>query len=291
MKVGIVLISSEKVKELRLITNCGIMACKDALVEAGGDKDLAVKILREKGLATAEKKSGRIAVEGVVCAKVSESFGCILEVNSETDFAARNSCFENFVLKVLNCIIEKKPSNLDSLLNLSYENGRTIFESLTELISKVGENIVVRRFKVFEGINDFYIHGEGRLGVLINFDLDDVEKSKIQKFKEFSKNICMQVVASNPLYIKKEDVPHEILENEKKILKNQALNEGKSEAIVEKMLNGRVQKYYKEICLLEQPYIKNQTESVFQYIEEVSKKIGTKIYIKSFARFEKGEKF
>ncbi|MCX7714739.1 MAG: translation elongation factor Ts [Clostridia bacterium] len=282
--------SAQDVKELREMTGCGMMDCKKALAEANGDKDKAVEILREKGLAAAAKKSGRIAAEGIVKAYISDDgkTGVLVEVNSETDFVAKNAEFQTFVSDIARHIAALAPSSVEELLGQKFfENDAvTISDMLTEKIAKIGENMSIRRFERFEGNVFSYIHGEGRIGVLVQFDTDVAQKAE---FADFAKDIAMQIAAAFPQYLDKAQVPAEVVEKEKEILRVQALNEGKPEAIVDKMVMGRINKFYKEVCLLDQEFIKDQDMSVSKYIEDSAKKMGGKISIVKYARFEKGE--
>ncbi len=283
------MISASMVKELRESTGCGMMDCKRALTESGGDMEKATQYLREKGLAAAAKKAGRIAAEGMVNAAVVGNVGAVVEINSETDFVAKNAEFQKFVSDVTNYIIENNPADVDALFESELTAGKTVREELNEKISTIGENMNIRRFGRYEGVLEAYVHGEGRIGVLISFDLEDASKSSEPAFKEFARDMAMQVAAAIPLYTKKEEVPQDVIEKEKEILKAQALNEGKPANIVEKMVEGRISKYYKEVCLVEQLYIKDQDKTVAKLMKEVSAQIGSNIDIVKFARFEKGE--
>ena len=266
------------------------MDCKKALMEANGDVDKAIELLREKGLATAAKKAGRIASEGIVSVIVENNVGAVLEVNVETDFVARNEEFLKFVGDVTKQIIINNPADVETLLKEKLYNNDsiTIGDMLTEKIAKIGENMNIRRFARFEGIIEGYIHGGGRIGVLVKFETDDAVAQK-QEFKIFAKDIAMQVAASSPQFIGIEDVDPQVLAKEKEILTAQALNEGKPEKIVEKIVEGRISKFYKEACLVEQPFIKDPDKPVKAYIKEIESQLGGSIKITKFARFEKGE--
>lgn len=291
--------SAADVKALRERTGCGMMDCKKALSDSDGDMEKAIEILREKGLAAAAKKSGRIAAEGIVDAYISDDFsvGVLLEVNSETDFVAKNADFRKFVNDVAAHIAKKAPCCVKeegcdcSLLDQAFyaDESITISDMLTEKIATIGENMNIRRFERYEGVVEAYIHGGGRIGVLVNFKLGDETKVTEPSYKEFARDVAMQIAAANPLFINKESVPAETVEKEKEILMAQAINEGKPQAIAEKMVLGRIAKYYKEVCLIEQPYIKDPDKTVGKLLEEVSKQTGTSIEIVKFARFEKGE--
>ena len=279
--------TAKDVKELREITGCGMMDCKKALTEADGDKEKAVELLREKGLATAAKKSGRIASEGVVLDYVDGSVGVIIEVNAETDFVAKNEQFTDFVKAVAKTVAVQDPADVDELKTMQIEDGsQTVGEELTEKIAKIGENMNIRRFARFDGTVATYIHGGGRIGVLVKFDTDCADKDG---FGEFAKNIAMQIAAAGAQYLDRSAVPADVIEKEKEILSAQALNEGKPANIVEKMVAGRINKFYKEVCLVDQEYIKDGDLSVSKYIDKTAKELGGSIKIVEYARFEKGE--
>jgi len=278
------------VKALREITGCGMMDCKKALTETNGDKDKAIEFLREKGLATAEKKSGRIAADGVVYADVTNGIGVLLEVNSETDFVAKNADFQQFVSDVATQIRTTAPADVDALLNETFVNGdETISAMLVNKIATIGENITVRRFERYEGVVETYIHGGGKIGVMVAFSLTDASKADSAEFKEFAHDIAMQIAAAKPQYLDRASIPAEVVAKETEILTAQAMNEGKPQNIAEKMVAGRINKYFKEICLVDQPFIKDGDMTVTAYAKSVSDKIGAEIKIEKFARFEKGE--
>ena len=281
--------TAQDVKTLREMTNCGMMDCKKALTETDGDMDKAVEYLREKGLAKAAKKSGRIAAEGLVNAVIFDNAAVALEVNTETDFVAKNADFITFVNDVTKVIADANPADVEALKAEKLYDNQTVGEALTEKIATIGENMNLRRFARYEGTNVAYIHGGGRIGVLVNFKLADEAKAETDAFKTAAKDIAMQVAASIPQYVVKEEVPAEVIEKEKEILKVQAINEGKPEAIAEKMVAGRIQKYYKEICLIEQPYIKDPDITVDKFLKNIAAEIGTEIEVVKFTRFEKGE--
>ncbi len=282
-------ITASAVKELRERTGCGMMDCKAALTEANGDMDKAIELLREKGLAKAAKKAGRIAAEGLVKAIVDGNVGAVVEINSETDFVAKNAEFIKLVDDVLAIIVKENPADVDALLKLAYEDGKDVEAAIKEKIATIGENMNLRRFARYEGIVEAYVHGGGRIGVLVQFKLGDESKKDTEDFKVYAKDIAMQVAAANPQYVNQSDVPAEVVEKEKEILTAQAINEGKPAAIAEKMVMGRIGKFYKEICIVEQPFIKDPDKTVKAYTKETADKIGTDIEILSFARFEKGD--
>lgn len=279
--------TAKDVKELREMTGCGMMDCKKALTETDGDKEKAIEFLREKGLATAAKKSGRIASEGVVLDYVDGNVGVIIEVNAETDFVAKNEQFTDFVTAVAKTVAKENPADVEALKAMQIADGtQTVGEELTEKIAKIGENMNIRRFARFEGTVATYIHAAGRIGVLVKFDTDVADKDG---FAEFAKNIAMQIAAAGAQYLTREDVPAEVVEKEKEILSIQALNEGKPANIVEKMVIGRINKFYKEVCLVDQEYIKDGDLSVSKYVDKTAKELGGSIKIVDYARFEKGE--
>lgn len=281
--------TAQDVKTLREMTNCGMMDCKKALTETNGDMDKAVEFLREKGLATAAKKAGRIAAEGLVTAMVFDNVGVVVEINTETDFVAKNVDFQNFVADVAECIAKANPADVEALKEAKLYGDQTVGEALTEKIATIGENMNLRRFERYEGVNEAYIHGGGRIGVLVNFKLGDESKAADPAFKAAAKDVAMQIAAVMPKYVKSDEVPAEEVEKEKEILKAQALNEGKPEAIVDKMVVGRIQKFFKEICLVEQPYVKDSDLTVAKFLKNVANEIGTDIEVVKFARLEKGE--
>ena len=283
--------TAQDVKKLREMTNCGIIDCKKALTETDGDMDKAIEFLSEKGLATAAKKAGRIASEGMVEAVVFDccNVAVAVEVNSETDFVAKNADFQNFVHSVAEVIAKQNPADVEALKELKINDTQTVGEALTEKIATIGENMNIRRFERFEGINQAYIHAGGRIGVLVNFEVADASKANDDAFKAMAKDVAMQIAAVSPQYVREDEVPADVVEHEKEILKIQALNEGKPEAIVEKMVLGRIKKFFKDVCLLDQPFVKDQDISVAKYIANVAKELGTDINVVKFARLEKGE--
>ncbi len=277
--------TAKDVKELREMTGCGMMDCKKALVETDGDMDKAVEFLREKGLATAAKKAGRIAAEGIVKAYVNGNVGVLVEVNAETDFVAKNAEFQEFVSDVAKTIAETDPADVEALKATKCGDS-TIGEMLTAKIAKIGENMNIRRFARIEttGVLVEYIHAAGKIGVLVEADAENSDA-----VKECLKNIAMQVAALNPKYLSSDDVPEDYKEHEKKILieqlKNDPKNASKPENIIEKMITGRLAKELKEVCLMEQEYVKAENkESVAKYVQSVGG-----ITLKQFVRFETGE--
>ena len=282
-------ITASAVKELRERTGCGMMDCKAALTEANGDMDKAIELLREKGLAKAAKKAGRIAAEGLVKSIVDGNVGAVVEINSETDFVAKNAEFIKLVDDVLAIIIKENPADVEALLALPCEGDKTVEDVVKEKIATIGENMNLRRFARYDGVVEAYVHGGGRIGVLVQFKLGDESKKDDEAFKAYAKDIAMQVAAAMPQYVKQDEVPADVVEKEKEILTAQAINEGKPANIAEKMVLGRIAKFYKEICIVEQPFIKDPDKSVTAYTKEVAAQIGTDIEILAFTRFEKGD--
>jgi elongation factor Ts len=289
-------ITASMVKELREMTGAGMMDCKKALSETGGDMDKAVEFLREKGLAAAEKKAGRIAAEDVIDTNVSEDgkVASIVEVNSETDFVAKNDKFKEYVAAVAAQAAKTNASNIDEFLEEKWELDptKTVKEELSSMIAIIGENMNIRRFEKLVSENGFitsYIHGGGRIGILVELESDVVN----EEVKEAGKNIAMQIAAMSPKYISRNDVAEDFIAHEKEIIKaqikNDPANASKPENIIEKMIEGRLNKELKEICLLDQVYVKDGDMNVAKYLESVSKQVGTTITVKHFVRFETGE--
>ena len=275
------MVTAALVKELREKTGAGMMDCKKVLTETDGDLEKASELLRERGIAKAAKKSGRVAAEGMVEAYISddEKVGAIVEVNSETDFVAKNEEFRKFVMDVAKQVVKNNPKTVEDLLNepAIFEDGKTVNEALVGKIATIGENISIRRFARFEttdGLIEKYIHGDGKIAVLVDMTSGS---------KELAKDVCMQIAAARPEYVSREQVPAERLEKEKEILKAQTMNEGKPEAIAEKIVMGRINKFYKEICLEEQEFVKDNSVSVGKYVSNNGGKIIDVV------RFEVGE--
>ncbi len=276
--------TAKDVKELRERTGCGMMDCKAVLVEADGDMDKAIELLREKGLAKAAKKAGRIAAEGLVEAYVTEDnkVGAIIEVNSETDFVAKNAEFKAFVSTLAKIVAEENPADVDALKALKYTDTElTVDDMLKEKILTIGENMNIRRFTRYEGQVVSYIHGEGRIGVMVNVEGD------LSKGAEAAKDAAMQIAAINPLFLTKEVVPAETIANEKNIImaqiKEDPKNANKPENIIEKMVDGKINKYFQENCLLQQAFVKDDKVTVAKYLESNG------VMVTDYVRFEKGE--
>ena len=275
------MISASMVKDLREKTGAGMMDCKKALTETNGDMEKAIEYLREKGITKAAKKSSRIAAEGLVLAYVSEDnkIGAAVEVNSETDFVAKNEEFRTFVQALAKQVALNNPADVEALLNEEYieEVGKKVSEVLTDKVAKIGENMNIRRFVRFEttdGLVESYIHGNGKIAVLVNMKNADTE---------LAKDICMQVAAARPEFLDEASVPAERLAKEMEILKAQAMNEGKPEAIAEKVVQGRIGKFYSEICLVDQEFVKNPDMKISELLKTKNAEIV------EFARIEKGE--
>ena len=279
------------VKALREKTGCGMMDCKKALTASNGDMSKAIDFLREKGLAAATKKAGRIAAEGVAfaCMNKEENISAIIEVNAETDFVAKNADFLNFVQICANTIIEKNPKSLEELMSCkAYNSDLTVEELVRDKILTIGENIKIRRFARFDGVVTTYNHAAGRIGVMVKFDVSGNIEGK-DEFKLFAKDIAMQVAAANPSYLNRKNVPEDVLAHEKKILTEQVINEGKPANIAEKIVMGKIGKFYKENWLIEQVFVKDSNLTVDQYVKETAKNLNGNIEILDFVRFEKGE--
>lgn len=274
------MVTASLVKELREKTGAGMMDCKKVLTETDGDMEKAIELLRERGIAKAAKKSGRVAAEGLVEAYISEDgkVGAIVEVNSETDFVAKNEEFKTFVMDVAKQVVEKNPKDVEELLNQEaiFEAGKTVNEALIGKIATIGENLSIRRFARFEskGLIEKYIHGDGKIAVLVNMTKGD---------KELAKDLCMQIAAARPEFVTREEVPQERVDKEMEILKVQAMNEGKPEQIAEKIVQGRVGKFHEEICLVDQVFVKDSSMKVSELLKQKDAEIV------EFARFEKGE--
>lgn len=283
--------TAKDVAALREKTGCGMMDCKKALTASNGDMDGAVDFLREKGLAAATKKAGRIAAEGVAFACVNEAgnVGVDIEVNAETDFVAKNADFQHFVDVCAQTVMEQNPANVDELLQCKASGtDQTVDAILKDKILTIGENIKIRRFQRMEGVVGAYIHAAGKIGVLVKFDTSADVAAK-EEFKEYAKNVAMQIAAINPQYLDEKSVPAEVVEHEKTILKEQIINDGKPAAIAEKIVAGRLGKFFKETCLVDQAYVKDGDLSVQQYTDTVAKQLGGTIKILEYVRFEKGE--
>ena len=285
-------VTASLVKELREMTGAGMMDCKKALNETNGDMDAAIEFLRKNGQAKAEKKAGRIAAEGIVMAGVKEDkTAAIVEVNSETDFVAKNADFQAYVQAVVNQALATNAADMDAFMAEAWNEdaSKTVKDVLTEKIAVIGENLNIRRFEKIEaeGCVVSYIHGGGRIGVLVEADTDVVN----DEIKTCLKNVAMQVAAMSPKYVSRDEVEQDFLEHEKEILLAQAKKENpnKPDNIIEKMIIGRLNKEMKEICLLDQTYVQDSDLTVAKYVEKVAKENGANVTVKKFVRFETGE--
>ncbi len=286
-------VTAQMVKALRDLTGSGVMDCKKALIETEGDTDKAIEFLREKGLATAEKKAGRIAAEGAVFAVVeNDTKAVIVEINSETDFVAKNDKFKTFGEDVVAQIMGSGSGDVEALLGEKWNKNpeKTVKEELSGQVATIGENITIRRFEKINAENGLvvpYLHGEGRIGVLVQAETT----ANTDAVKEALKNVAMQIAALNPKYVCRDEISQEYIEHETSILKTQAKNENpeKPDNIIEKMIGGRLNKQLKEVCLLDQAYVKDGDLTVAKYIDQVAKEAGADVKLVKFVRFETGE--
>ena len=282
-------ITAKMVKELREQTGAGMMDVKAALVEANGDMEEARTVLRKKGLATASKKAGRITAEGAVTALVEGNAGVLVEVNCETDFVARTEGFRNFAADVAKVILHSKANTVDELNNEKWPAGDdTVAHKTQEMIGSIKENITIRRFTRYQAAADgaiaTYIHAGGKIGVMAELVGADTVHAR-----EVAKEVAMHIAASDPRFLRREDVTEKDLENEREIARDQARQSGKPDNIVEKMVAGKMEKFYGEACLLEQPYIKGDKQSVSQYLSAAGKERGCNYVVTRFVRYKLGE--
>ena len=289
-------ITAQLVKELRDTTQAGMMDCKKALIEVDGDMEKAIELLREKGLAAAAKKASRIAAEGMVDGYVTEDqkTGVIVEVNCETDFVAKTDNFINFCRNIAKHIAVAAPADVDTLMTQKFvdDPSKTITDLVSDATVAIGEKISIRRFARYEakaGVVETYIHMGGKIGVLVEVNNDTPATFSAEPFKAYYHDLALQIAAAKPEHVLRAEVPTDTLDKEKKILREQALNEGKPEKIVDRMVEGRIAKYYKDVCLTEQAFVKNPDQTVTDYTAEVEKAIGAKIGPVRFERFERGE--
>ncbi len=285
-------ITAKDVAALRAKTGIGMMECKKALVEANGDVEAAVKILREKGELKAESKMAtRIAADGIVEILKEGNATAMIEVNSETDFVAKNETFKAFVADLLKIIIANKPASVEALMECKYDDEMTVDGKVKEMIFKIGEKLTIRRFVVVEGITSTYIHGTGSIGVVAKFETDVNAESA--EFVAFAKNVALQIGAYPTPYLSREQVPASVIEEEKNILlaqiANDPANAKKPDAIKEKMVQGRISKFYDNNCLVDMSYVKDDDMTVGQYVAATAKELGGSIKIVDFYRYEKGE--
>lgn len=282
--------TAKDVQALREKTGCGMMDCKKALTECNGDMEAAVDFLREKGLASQAKKASRVAAEGTVCAITKDGVGAVVELNAETDFVANGEEFKALALEVANIIADENPADLDALLKCT-KNGQTVEEMVQELFLKIRENIKIRRFVRFEGKLVTYVHAGGKIGVMVKFD-GDVDANDAE-FITVGKNVAMQIAAMNPSYLDEASVPASVLDKEREILIAQMKEDpkmaNKPDAVLSKIVEGKVGKYYKENCLVEQQFVMDGDLTVGKYVEKAAKDMGKNFKIVDFVRFEKGE--
>ena len=283
--------TAKDVAELRKQTGCGMMDCKKALTETNGDFDAAVKYLREKGMGAVAKKADRIAAEGLVDIMTIGNTTAIVEVNSETDFVAKNQTFKDFVKEILKSIIENKPADVDALLASKFAAGEgTVADALAENTYKIGEKLSIRRFVIVEGTVSTYIHGMGATGVIVSFETDVADKAE---FAECAKNVALQTAAMDVKYLDKDSVPADVLAEEEAILIKQMKEDpkmaNKPDNILANIVKGRLGKFYENNCLLEQAYVKDDSMSVSKYVASVAKELGGSIKVTGYVRFDKGE--
>ncbi len=286
-------ITAKQVADLRAKTGLGMMECKKALTEANGNEEEAIKLLREKGLAVAAKKASRIAAEGAVDIMISEDgkTAAMIEVNIETDFAATNAVFVGFVKELLKVILDKRPADVAALLALPYNDELTVEAAVKDKVFAIGENINIRRFTIVEGNVASYVHGKGQIGVIVN--MKDSDAASRDEFKAAAKNVALQIAAMSPAYLDEASVPASVVESEKEIIlsqiKNDEANAKKPEAVLEKMVVGKIKKFYTQNCLLLQEYVKDDGISVEKYLAGVASELGATVEVADFVRFEKGE--
>ncbi len=282
--------TAQDVKALREKTGCGMMDCKKALTEANGDMDAAVDFLREQGLAKQAKKASRIAAEGIAYALTNDTNtqGVVIEVNSETDFVAKNEDFQNFVKTCALTVIENAPADVEALKACTaYGTDMTVEALLQEKVLTIGENLQIRRFERFDSACVGYVHAGGKIGVMVTFDTD-VDTASAE-FVAYGKDVAMQIAALNTQYLNADAVPADVLDHEKKIMRELVLNEGKPEAIADKIVMGKISKFYKENCLVDQEFVKDNKMNIKQYTDATAKSLGGNITITGFVRYEKGE--
>jgi len=280
-------ISASMVRDLREKTNAGMMDCKKALEETKGDFEAAIEWLRKKGLASAAKKADRLASEGVVTALVNGKTGVVVEINSETDFVARNDQFKTFVVDVAQTVATTNPTDVTALLDLKMKSGESVGTVLKETIARIGENLVIRRFARVQtsGLVHTYIHGDGKIGVLVELSYAGNNDAA----RTFANDICLHVAAMNPLALSPDQVPAALVAKEKEILRAKALEQGKKPEMLDKIVGGQINKFLAESCLLEQAFVKNPDQKVKDYLAETQKKVGEAFTLKQFVRFELGE--
>ena len=289
--------TAQDVKKLREMTNCGMMDCKKALTEADGDFDKAIEWLREKGKAASVKKAGKVAAEGVSYAAVINGVGVVIEVNSQTDFVAKNEIFQNFVKDLATVVAEQAPADVEALKACTYPGtDRTVADVTNDRVLSIGENLQIRRFvRYTEGVNVPYIHMNGKIGVLVNLEVSGIDASAVE---ELGKDLAMQIAAMNPGYVSSDEIPAEIVEQEKAVQLAKAMEEGaantkipaeKAKMIAENKVKGRMNNFFAEVCLLNQAFVKENKVTVGDHVKAVAKSLGGTIVVKAFTRFETGE--
>jgi len=278
------------VGDLRAKTGAGMMDCKKALTEAEGDMEQAIDLLRKKGLSAAAKKSGRVAAEGMIAATGDDKRGALVEVNSETDFVAKNDAFQAFANGVAEVTLSENPADVDTLKGLAFPGiERSVGEELTHQIATIGEIMNIRRFARLEsasGVTASYVHGGGKIGVLVQLD---AEKGDDPQVAETARMLAMHVAAANPQYLCRADVPADVVEREKDIMRVKAIESGKPENIVEKIIEGQINKFFGEICLLEQVYVIDTDKKVGKVVEALAKELGGQVTLTAYSRFQLGE--
>jgi elongation factor Ts len=283
-------ITAKMVGDLRAKTGAGMMDCKKALTEAAGDMEQAIDLLRKKGLSAAAKKSGRVAAEGMIAAVGNAKSGALAEVNSETDFVAKNDAFQAFANGVAEVALKENPADVETLKGLDFpDSDRNVGDELTHQIATIGENMNIRRFARLEsasGVTASYVHGGGKIGVLVQLD---AEKGDDPQVAETARMLAMHVAAANPQYLCRADVPADVVEREKDIMRVKAIESGKPENIVEKIIEGQINKFFGEICLLEQIYVIDTDKKVGKVVEALAKELGGQVTLAAYSRFQLGE--
>ena len=283
-------ITAKMVGDLRAKTGAGMMDCKKALTEAAGDMEQAIDLLRKKGLSAAAKKSGRVAAEGMIAAVGNAKSGALAEVNSETDFVAKNDAFQAFANGVAEVALKENPADVETLKGLDFPGSdRNVGDELTHQIATIGENMNIRRFARLEsasGVTASYVHGGGKIGVLVQLD---AEKGDDPQVAETARMLAMHVAAANPQYLCRADVPADVVEREKDIMRVKAIESGKPENIVEKIIEGQINKFFGEICLLEQVYVIDTDKKVGKVVEALAKELGGQVTLAAYSRFQLGE--
>jgi len=283
-------ITAKMVGDLRAKTGAGMMDCKKALTESDGDMEQAIDLLRKKGLSAAAKKSGRVAAEGMIAAVGSDNSGALIEVNSETDFVAKNDLFQAFANGVADVVLNQNPADVEALKTLDFPgSGRSVADELNHQIATIGENMNIRRFARLEsnsGVTASYVHGAGKIGVLVQLDSD---KSDDPKVAETARMLAMHVAAASPQYLSRNEVPADVIDREKDIMRAKALESGKPENIVDKIIEGQINKFFGESCLLEQIYVIDTDHKVGKVIEALAKEIGGQVTLAAYSRFQLGE--